>query len=177
MKEREILAREQTLLQNEERLATLLNQKDQEIASLQQLVSQLQQQHHQQLSRRDVELIRLGEVEGVKKVQKQSATTTENSRFSSSTNSRKQQDTAAAPPTMRIRRPSICSSRSQPGMLSTSASGPVGNGNAASTSKIHNPVKPLPHPYLRRVPRRPVNGTAEIPAIAPRFGPRRDDIV
>ncbi|KIM36198.1 hypothetical protein M413DRAFT_14052 [Hebeloma cylindrosporum] len=54
-KEREILAREQTLLQNEQRLTSLLGQKDQEIASLQQLVSQLQQQQHQ-FSRHDVEV-------------------------------------------------------------------------------------------------------------------------
>ena len=53
-KEREVLAREQTLLQNEQRLTALLNQKDQEIASLQQLVSQLQQQ--QQFSRHDLEV-------------------------------------------------------------------------------------------------------------------------
>jgi DNA-binding response OmpR family regulator len=46
-KEREILVREQTLLQNEQRLTLLLNQKDQEIMSLQQLVSQLQQQQQQ----------------------------------------------------------------------------------------------------------------------------------
>jgi len=53
-KEREVLAREQTLLQNEQRLTALLNQKDQEIVSLQQLVSQLQQQ--QQFSRYDLEV-------------------------------------------------------------------------------------------------------------------------
>ena len=53
-KECEVLAREQTLLQNEQRLTALLNQKDQEIASLQQLVSQLQQQ--QQFSRHDLEV-------------------------------------------------------------------------------------------------------------------------
>jgi len=54
-KEREILAREQALLQNEQRLTALLNQKDQEITSLQQLVSQLQQQQHQ-FSRHDMEV-------------------------------------------------------------------------------------------------------------------------
>ncbi|KDR69178.1 hypothetical protein GALMADRAFT_104121 [Galerina marginata CBS 339.88] len=53
-KEREILAREQTLRESEERVTSLLNQKDQEIASLQQLVGQLQQSHH--YSRSDVEL-------------------------------------------------------------------------------------------------------------------------
>jgi hypothetical protein len=54
-KEREILAREQTLLQNEQWLTALLNKKDQEIASLQQLVSQIQQQQ-QQFLRQDVEV-------------------------------------------------------------------------------------------------------------------------
>ncbi|KIM43474.1 hypothetical protein M413DRAFT_9528 [Hebeloma cylindrosporum] len=46
-KECKILVREQTLLQNEQRLTSLLNQKDQETMSLQQLVSQLQQQQQQ----------------------------------------------------------------------------------------------------------------------------------
>jgi hypothetical protein len=36
LEEREILARERTLLQNEQRLTSLLNQKDQDITSLQQ---------------------------------------------------------------------------------------------------------------------------------------------
>ena len=54
-KEREILAREQTPLQNEQRLTSLLNQKDQEITSLQQFVSQRQQQP-QQFSQQDIEV-------------------------------------------------------------------------------------------------------------------------
>ena len=43
------------LLQNEQRLTSFLNHKDQEITSLQQLVLQLQQQQ-QQFSRQDVEV-------------------------------------------------------------------------------------------------------------------------
>jgi hypothetical protein len=46
-KEREILVREQTLLQNEQRLTSYLNQKDDEITYIQQLVLQLQQQQQQ----------------------------------------------------------------------------------------------------------------------------------
>ena len=44
-KEREILAREQALVEKEQHLTSLSNHKDQEIASLHQLVSQLQQSH------------------------------------------------------------------------------------------------------------------------------------
>ena len=46
-KEREILVRDQALLQNEQGLASLFNQKKQEITSLQQFVLQLQQQQQQ----------------------------------------------------------------------------------------------------------------------------------
>ncbi|KDR66014.1 hypothetical protein GALMADRAFT_232733 [Galerina marginata CBS 339.88] len=53
-KEREVLAREQTLHESEQRLASLLNQKDQEIASLQHFISQLQEAH--QFSRNEVDL-------------------------------------------------------------------------------------------------------------------------
>ncbi|KDR84684.1 hypothetical protein GALMADRAFT_111919 [Galerina marginata CBS 339.88] len=54
-KEHEVLAREKTLHENEQRLASLLDQKDQEIASLQQFISQLQEAH--QFSRREVEFV------------------------------------------------------------------------------------------------------------------------
>ena len=53
-KEREILAREQALLKKEQHLTSLLNHKDQETASLHQLVSQLQQSH--QVSQHELEM-------------------------------------------------------------------------------------------------------------------------
>ena len=53
-KEREILSREQAIAEKEKHLASLFNQKDQEIASLHQLVCQLQQSH--QVSQHELEI-------------------------------------------------------------------------------------------------------------------------
>jgi len=53
-KERDILVREQALVEKEQHLASLLNHKDQEIASLHQLVSQLQRSH--QVSQQELEM-------------------------------------------------------------------------------------------------------------------------
>ena len=53
-KEREILSREQALIEKEQHLASLLSQKDQEIASLRHHVAQLQQSH--QPSQQEIEI-------------------------------------------------------------------------------------------------------------------------
>ena len=53
-KDREVLSREQALIEKEQHLASLLNHKDQEIASLHHLVSQLQQSH--QPSQQEIEM-------------------------------------------------------------------------------------------------------------------------
>ncbi|KAF8812023.1 Pkinase-domain-containing protein [Phlegmacium glaucopus] len=53
-KEREILSREQAIVEREQHVASLLSHKDQEIASLHQLVGQLQQSH--QVSQQELEM-------------------------------------------------------------------------------------------------------------------------
>jgi len=55
-KEREVLAREQAIIEKEQHINTLFTQKDQEIATLQHAVAQLQNQQNCQLSQRDVEV-------------------------------------------------------------------------------------------------------------------------
>ena len=55
-KEREVLAREQAIIEKEQHINTLFTQKDQEIAALQHAVSQLQNQQNCQPSQRDVEV-------------------------------------------------------------------------------------------------------------------------
>lgn len=53
-RERDVTIREQALFEKEQRLASLLNEKDQEIANLKKTVEQFQQAHH--FSRHDVEM-------------------------------------------------------------------------------------------------------------------------
>jgi NIMA (never in mitosis gene a)-related kinase len=56
-REREVLAREAVLREKEQQLASALSSKDNEIAALQQMVAQLeQQQHRKQYSQQDVEM-------------------------------------------------------------------------------------------------------------------------
>lgn len=55
-KEREVLAREQAIIEKEQHINTLFTQKDQEIAALQHVVAQLQNQQNCHPSQRDVEV-------------------------------------------------------------------------------------------------------------------------
>ena len=55
-REREVIARETALREQEQELASILSSKENEIVALQHMVAQLEQQHRQQYSQQDVEL-------------------------------------------------------------------------------------------------------------------------
>ena len=55
-REREVIARETALREQEQQLASILSSKENEIVALQHMVAQLEQQHRQQYSQQDVEL-------------------------------------------------------------------------------------------------------------------------